>query len=71
MRSPEVWLLLQWALNQEPLEEQNLMMQLVQQQQTTTCATPTLSHGNSYIFYKVANLYEFAQPHSYNLVKCI
>ncbi len=45
------------------------MMQLVQQQQTTTCATPTLSHGNSYIFYKVANLYEYAQPHSYDLVQ--
>ncbi len=30
---------------------------------------PTLSHGNSYIFYEVANLYELVRPHSYNLSK--
>ncbi len=29
---------------------------------------PTLSHGNSYVFYEVANLYEFVRPHSYDLV---
>ncbi len=29
---------------------------------------PTFSHGNSYIFYEVANSYEFIRPHSYNVV---
>ncbi len=29
---------------------------------------PTLFHGNSYIFYEVANFYEFVPPHSYDLV---
>ncbi len=27
---------------------------------------PMLSHDNFYIFYKVANSYEFVRPHSYN-----
>ncbi len=30
---------------------------------------PTLSHGNSYVFYEVANSYEFVRPHSYDLSK--
>ncbi len=32
---------------------------------------PTLSHGNSYVFYEVANLYEFVRPHSYDLVRFV
>ncbi len=32
------------------------------------CTYPTLSHGNSYVFYEVANLYEFVRPHLYDLV---
>ncbi len=31
----------------------------------------TQSHGNSYIFYKVANSYEFVRPHSYDLVRFV
>ncbi len=27
------------------------------------------SHGNSYIFYKVADSYEFVRPHSYNFIR--
>ncbi len=30
-----------------------------------------LSHGNSYIFYEVANSYEFVRPHSYDLVRFV
>ncbi len=32
---------------------------------------PTLSRGNSYVFYEVANLYEFVWPHSYDLVQFV
>ncbi len=31
----------------------------------------TLSHGNSYIFYEVANSYEFVRLHSYDLVRFV
>ncbi len=31
----------------------------------------TLSRGNSYVFYEVANLYEFVWPHSYDLVQFV
>ncbi len=30
---------------------------------------PVRSHGNSYIFYEVANSYEFAQLHSYKFMR--
>ncbi len=29
---------------------------------------PAQSHGNSYIFYDVANLYDFVWPHSYKFI---
>ncbi len=32
---------------------------------------PTLSHGNLYVFYEVANSYEFVRPHSYDLVRFV
>ncbi len=32
---------------------------------------PTLSHGNSYVFYEVANSYEFVRPHLYNFVRFV
>ncbi len=32
---------------------------------------PTLSHGNSYVFYEVANSYEFVRPHSYDFVRFV
>ncbi len=32
---------------------------------------PTQSHGNSYVFYEVANSYEFVRPHSYDLVRFV
>ncbi len=31
----------------------------------------TLSHGNSYVFYEVANSYEFVRPHLYDLVRFV
>ncbi len=34
-----------------------------------TWGNPTLSHGNSYVFYELANSYEFVRPHSYDLSK--
>ncbi len=30
---------------------------------------PARSHGNSYIFYEVANSYEFVRPHSYKFIR--
>ncbi len=30
---------------------------------------PTLSHSNAFVFYEVANSYEFVRPHSYDLVR--
>ncbi len=35
------------------------------------CSVPTLSHGNSYVFYEVANSYEFVRLHSYDLVRFV
>ncbi len=32
------------------------------------CFLPARSHGNSYVFYEVANFYEFVRPHSYDFV---
>ncbi len=34
-----------------------------------TLRLPTLSHGYSYVFYEVANSYEFVRPHSYDFVR--
>ncbi len=36
---------------------------------TAYVATPARSHGNSYIFYTVANLYEFVWTHSYKFIR--
>ena len=33
------------------------------------CDIPARSHGNSYIFYEVANSYEFVRPHSYKFIR--
>ncbi len=33
------------------------------------CSVPARSHGNSYIFYEVANSYEFVRPHSYKFIR--
>ncbi len=34
-----------------------------------SCACPARSHGNSYIFYKVANSYEFVWPQLYKFIR--
>ncbi len=39
--------------------------------QTIVRITKRLSRGNSYVFYEVANLYEFVWPHSYDLVQFV
>ncbi len=36
---------------------------------TAYVATPARSHGNSYIIYEVANLYEFVRTHSYKFIR--
>ncbi len=32
---------------------------------------PAQSHGNSYIFYDVANSYKFVRPHSYKFIRLL
>ncbi len=38
---------------------------------THSTDTPARSHGNSYIYYEVANSYEFVRPHSYKFIQLL
>ncbi len=69
----------QWQCNKQrtgqrlpfftPLSVINVQILILHSWKTSIAkVSPTRPHGNSYIFYKVANSYEFIRPHSYKFI---
>ncbi len=59
-------------MNSPGTKKVNNAENLIYHRQCAACCStvlPARSHGNSYIFYKVANSYEFVWPHSYKFIR--